>query len=176
MNIVNFKKYLIFPTILLITVNFTGCDKGIAPLEVNEKPGFSGKITFFGDWPIDVTRTHLVIFKKPLNSAADFNADNLAFVSKEIPKGTSSLDYSTLDEPLIGKIPAGTYNYIAVAQSKTILLSLNRIDWNVVGLFHKNSNPGTPGSVTVPESELIIGVDIEVDFSNPPVQPPGGLQ
>ena len=71
--------------IIILSLLFHGCDKGIAPQEVT---GFSGTIDFLGEWPDSIARTHLVVFENPLNSNADFNPLNLRYVSLEIPYGT----------------------------------------------------------------------------------------
>ena len=65
-------------SLFLIVVIFYSCDKGIEPLPSNDlRTGFGGRITFIGQWPDSVTRTHLVVFKDPLISVSDFNVFNL---------------------------------------------------------------------------------------------------
>lgn len=164
------KKLLLFTLLLVIA----SCDTGLAP-EGNtfEDPGISGKITFIGNWSPDVTRTHIVIFKDSLNSQSDFNALNLRYVSLEIPFGVSEYTYSTQDEATLENIKAGEYAYFAVAQSTTPALSLNRADWNVVGLWSNSS--GQPATIVVPSGTLLKNINIVCDLDNPPVQPPGGI-
>ena len=91
------KWLFCIPIILLIS-----CDKGIAPDPEKVDPGFSGKITFIGNWPDNVTRTHLVLFKDPLITEDDFNAENLIYISEEISFSTEEFNYNTLEISLLG--------------------------------------------------------------------------
>jgi hypothetical protein len=152
-----------------------GCDKGISPEpEGAQAAGFSGTVFFSGAWPDSITRTHLVVFKDPLDSVSDFNPFNLRFVSLEIPYGSTIFNYNSIDSSSFSSIAAGNYSYIAVAQSKTPELSLNRIDWFVAGVYYSDNDTAKPGILIIPENTLITGINILVDFNNPPPQPPGG--
>ena len=149
----------------------SSCDKGLSPDLAEEKSGFGGKITFVGNWDQSITQTHVVIFKNPLRSVSDFNIFNLSFVSEAIPNGSTSYNYSTNDEnSLISSISSGTYSYIAVAQSIKDTITLNRVDWFIVGLYSDLQG------VTLNEAEYIEGINIICDFDNPPPQPPGGSE
>lgn len=162
------NKLLLF----LITVVLWGCDKGLEPGEETFEAGFKGRIVFFGDWQPGVTRTHIVLFKEPLLSAADFNAINLKYVSEEIPYGVSQYDFDSRLNSVVSNIQPGEYAYLAVAQSKSILLSLNRASWFVVGVYTGESS--TEGGIAIPPNKFLEGINITCDFSNPPDQPPGG--
>lgn len=164
-------KYLI----LILPVLFQlSCGEGITPEpETTQSPGFSGKITFIGAWPDSITRTHLVVFKNLLQSPGDFNILNLKFVGPEIPYGITEINYNSLDTAFI-QITSGEYAYVCVAQSKTIDLSLNRIDWTVAGVYYANGDTTKPGTLVIPENTLLTNIDIICDFNNPPPQPPGG--
>lgn len=160
---------------LFVILN-SGCEKGIAPepeIPKEEQAGFSGKITFSGEWQEGVQRTHLVVFENPLLSASDFNVFNLKFVGPEIPYGTTELNYNSVDSSYV-EIGAGEFAYVAVAQSKAEELSLNRIDWYVVGVYYANNDTTQPGKLVIPEKTLVKGIDIICDYDNPPPQPPGG--
>ncbi|MFO7445804.1 MAG: hypothetical protein R6W90_05525 [Ignavibacteriaceae bacterium] len=163
------KPFFLFFIILLIN----GCDKGIAPIPEDERSGFGGTINFIGEWPDGVTRTHLVVFQNPLNSAADFNAFNLKYLGMEIPFGTSSISYSSLDSALVS-IGPGSYSYVAVAQSKTPVVSLDRKDWFVVGVYYSAGNTSAPGTLMIPEKSFVSDININCNFNNLPPQPPGG--
>ena len=166
----NLSKWLIcLPLILLAS-----CDKGIAPVSDNIDPGFSGIITFEGDWPVNVTATHLVLFKDPLLSEADFSADNLIYISEAIPYGVQEYNYNTLENALLGNVVPGTYAYLAVAQTTSIFISLERKAWKVAGVYYNNGDTSSPGQLFIPENTFVTGVNITCDFNNPPEQPPGG--
>jgi len=170
------KKYFYLLLILINLQVFTGCGKGISPASVEseqQKAGFSGTITFIGAWPDSVLRTHIVVFKNPLNSIGDFNILNLSYLSLPIPTGTKSFNFSSLDSSYI-PIGAGEYSYIAVAQSKTPQVSFNRVDWYVVGVYYADGDSTQPGKLIVPENTIIHNINIICDFNHLPPQPPGG--
>ncbi len=159
-------------SIIFILYNY-GCNKGLSPLSADQKAGFSGTITFVGDWPEGVTRTHLVVFQHQLKSSLDFNVINLKYISLEIPYGVKTYNFNSTDSSYI-PITAGTFEYVAVAQSKTPDLSLNRIDWFVSGVYYSESDTSKPGVLDIPENTLVKNINIVCDFNNPPPQPPGG--
>ncbi len=170
-------KKIIIGLVLLTALIFSNCGGGIGPepeIPKEEKAGFSGTVYFKGEWNPSVKRTHLVVFKDPLLSAADFNIFNLKFVSLEIPFGTQEYSYNSTDSAYI-PISAGEYSYVAVAQSLTEELSLDRKDWFVVGVYFAEGDSINPGKLIIPEKTLIKGIDIMCDFNNSPPQPPGGL-
>ncbi|MBU0558276.1 MAG: hypothetical protein KJ799_05010 [Bacteroidetes bacterium] len=150
------------------------CDGGLAPVEESTATGFRGRITFKGNWPVEFTQTHIVLFKDPLNSAGDFNILNLKFVGNAIPAGSTEYFFTTDGNALINDVKAGEYSYLAVAQSKSIILSLTRDAWEIIGLYSDAADPNMPAKVIVPESAMVDSVNIVCDFDNPPVQPPGG--
>jgi hypothetical protein len=166
------KKTLI---ILITGIFFYSCGKGISPEPEGKinTTGFGGIVIFTGTWPAGIARTLIVAFKNPLNSSGDFNAFNLGFVSDTIPYGINSIFYSSLKNPLLEILP-GEYSYIAVAQSRTPAISLNRIDWTVVGVYYANSDYSTPGKLIISKDEFVPNINITCDFDNPPPQPPGG--
>jgi len=169
-------KYLLLALIAFITI-ISGCGKGIEPEPEEVSEGFGGTVYFIGEWPDSITRTHIVVFKSPLLSEADFNAFNLAYVSTEIPYGTAQFNYSSLDSslfPINSKISSGTYYYVSVAQQKTVNLTLNRSDWFVAGVYYNQGDTLIPGTLVIPEGGFTGNVNIYSDFNNPPPQPPGG--
>ncbi len=145
--------------------------------ELHQKPivqtGFSGTVSFVGNWPQGITRTHIVVFEDPLLSAGDFNAFNLKFVSVEIPYGTQVYDFNSADTAVV-KIADGEFSYVAVAQQKTANVSLNRRDWFVVGVYYAGGDTTKPGTLVIPKNTLVKNINIICDFDNPPIQPPGG--
>jgi hypothetical protein len=160
--------------ILFVSILTIQCGKGIEPEPEKQPEGFGGTVYFAGEWPQNVTRTHIVVFKNPLVTPADFNALNLAYVSMEIPYGVQEFNYSTLDSaifPVNIKLQAGTYSYLAVAQQTTPVITLSRADWYVAG-FYSAGNDSLPGTVTFSPGQYRDQVNIFCDFNAPPPQPP----
>jgi hypothetical protein len=165
-------KYFSFILPLILLIINLSCGEGIAP-EPIVQTGFSGTVSFVGNWPQGITRTHIVVFKDPLLTAGDFNAFNLKFVSIEIPYGSQVFDYNSADTAVV-PISEGEYSYVAVAQQKTPNVSLNRKDWFVVGVYYAGGDTTKPGMLVIPENTLVKSINIICDFNNPPPQPPGG--
>ncbi len=172
------RKIFIAAIVTVLLSFLGGCDKGIEPLPpVSPGPtGFSGKVTFTGNWPTDIKRTHVVVFRNPILSSGDFFPPNLSFVIDSIPNGTKEFTYNSINNNFISSftLAPGSYKYIVVAQSKTPTLSLNRKDWFVVGVYTTSGDQSKPGTMTIQQGYMTTGIDINVDFSNPPPQPPGG--
>ncbi len=172
------KKYFGF---FILAVAFVylivSCDHGIEPEPLGTS-GFSGTITFVNEWPDSVKRSFLVVFKDPLISDSNFTITNLRFLSREIPLGAQTHEFSSLDSAYIpqtpGPFPSGSYSYVAVVQQSTDLLSLNRRDWFVSGLYYAFGDTIKPGTMVIPDSTFVENINIRVDFNNPPPQPPGG--
>lgn len=164
--------------ILLLAVTFLSCDKGIEPKNYDEPTGFSGTVYFVGEWPAEIKRMFIVVFKDPLLSSADFTITNLKFLSREIPLGVSSYQFSSFDTSYIPTVPGpflpGTYAYVAVAYQTTEDLSLAREDWYVAGVFDGNLNTNQAAPMILRENVFITYINIVCDFNNPPPQPPGG--
>jgi hypothetical protein len=152
-----------------------GCDKGIEPEPIKSGiTGFSGKVTFVGNWPAGIKRTHVVIFRNAITTSADFFPPNLSFVIDSIPYRAASFTFNSIDNnfiPLFTLAP-GDYQYVVVAQSKTDALSLDRKDWFIVGIYNIGGDQSRPKTLTILDREITTGVDIIVDFNNPPPQPP----
>ena len=171
------NKYTVFCLSVLFLIFLTiSCDHGIEPEPLGTS-GFSGTVTFVNEWPDSVKRSFLVVFKNPLISDTDFVVTNLRFLSREIPLGVQTHDYSSLDSAYIpqtpGPFPSGSYSYVAVVQQSTEFLSLNRKDWFVSGVYYAFGDTTKPGTMVIPDSTFVENINIRVDFNNPPPQPPG---
>jgi hypothetical protein len=59
-------------------------------------------------------------------------------------------------------------------QQSTEVLSLARKDWFVSGVYYASGDTTTPGVMVIPDSTFVKNININVDFNNPPPQPPGG--
>jgi hypothetical protein len=149
-----------------------GCGKGISPEpeQVKQQSGFGGTITFKGKWPDSVKYTRLIVFINPLAADSDFSINNLGFLSDAIPNNTESVIYNSSVNPLV-PIKPGKYSYIAVVQSKTLLLPKREL-WTVAGVYYNNGDTTKPGILNLHEGQFINDVNIICDFNNPPTQPP----
>jgi hypothetical protein len=177
-------RKILFLIIVCFSVYFiTGCDKGIEPEPEKTNPigqtGFSGKIMFAGTWPSGITRTHLFVFKNPIISNQDFSYANLSFVTDPIPYGSAEFDINSIDQNYISKnylpgfdITPGDHSYVIVAQSKTAEISFARADWTIVGIYNIGGDQTKPNILTIQGGQITPGVNIIVDFNNPPPQPP----
>jgi hypothetical protein len=180
MQLSNKGKYLkLFLVVAASCIILISCDHGIEPKPVlKSPPGFSGTIRFLSEWPDSVKRSFLVVFENPLKSDSDFTILNLKFLSREIPLGVQTHDFSSSDSAYIpatpGPFPPGSYAYVAVVQQSTDELSLARKDWFVSGIYYANGDTTTPGIMVIPDSTFVKNININVDFNNPPTQPPGG--
>jgi hypothetical protein len=164
----------LFVQVFFLTV--ISCDHGISP-GPPESSGFGGTVTFLSSWPDSVKRSFIVVFENPLLEPDDFTINNLKFLTREIPLGVQSHQFSSEDSayipPAPGPFPAGSYSYIAVVQQSTELLSLARKDWFVSGIYYAQGDTTKPGIMIIPESTFIRNINIKVNFNNPPPQPPG---
>jgi hypothetical protein len=171
-----FKKILSALIFFLLLIIISGCDKGIEPADETApgETGFSGKVTFTGSWPAGVKRTHIVVFKNEIISSQDFFPPNLAFVIDSIPYRSTEFNFNSVDNnfiPLFVLSP-GEYKYIVVAQSSTPEISLERKDWSIVGVYCLNGIQSNPKPLIIESGKMTRGVDINVNFGNPPPQPP----
>lgn len=146
---------------------FSGCDQGLAP-EPPPQYGIAGNI-YFKNWPPpdSVLDLRLVAFKNYPSGdiVSEVLQGKARFTSTLGPYGADTISYLLLLSPL----PPGIYEYIAVAQQ--FGSNLFR-DWRPVGVYRNNTGDMTrPGSLFVPANQIVQGIDIKVDFRNPP-QPP----
>jgi len=172
------KKILL---IILFSVIFIlqSCDKGIEPepFDPNSgQTGFSGTVTFEGNWIQGVTRTHVVVFKELITKDDDFFPPNLSFVIDSIPFGSSSFTFNSIDNNFIPifTLGPGDYKYVVVAQSKTPQISFLRKDWFVVGVYSNINDQSIPSILKIVQGRMMTNINILCDFDDPPPQPPGG--
>jgi len=165
---------ILISILILISFAFFSCDEGLSPDEAEISVGISGRIIFKGQWDNSIRRTHIVMFKDSLKSSSDFSALNLRYVSEEIPKGSSEYKFDSQENAILNNIKPGEYAYLAVAQSKTFLLSLNRSAWFVVGIYSIENEPTKAKIVNILPKNSLTNIEIICDFDNLPPQPPGG--
>ena len=121
-------RRILFPIFLAFSLFlFLSCG-GVEPTpEDIGATGFSGKITFVGNWPEGILRTHIAAFKNPILSENDFSSPNLSIILRAIEYGASEFNYNSIDDTFLSQYRAepGEYRYVVVAQSKTRLCRLN---------------------------------------------------
>src|SRR3989339_1952120 len=155
---------IFFLMVICFSVCFiAGCDKGIEPEPEKSSQaeiiGFSGKVTFTGNWPAGITRTHIVVFKNDILTVDDFSFQNLAFVVDPISFESSEFTYdSGINNFFSLTLAEGTYKYIVVAQSKTPTISFNRDDWFIVGVYYNNGDQSKPGMMTLQKGKITTGI------------------
>lgn len=171
------KRLFLILLLLTLTILTSRCDKGIEPNPIHvSKPGFEGTVTFTGNWPDSVKLTLLVVFKNRLVTDQDFFPPNLSFAIGPIPNGTADYPYNSDDNSYstLFTLAPGQYNYVVVAQSTKEEISLDRKDWFIVGVYCVNGDQSQPKTLIIEDGKRTQNVNINVDFNNPPPQPPGG--
>ncbi len=166
------KKYCLqISLFVLISILSLSCDHGIEPRVKPPRTGFSGTIKFLNEWPKDVYRTHIVVFKDTIKTPSDFNILNIGFVSDTIPMNLKNYNYESDQNPVF-PINVGVYKYICIAQSIVPHVSLDRKDWRVAGIYFSPEDTTKYGQVEIKEGVFLTSINITVDFNNPPIQPP----
>lgn len=148
------------------------CEGGLTvPPDI--EPGIVGRLSAPVSWPpqIDSVKTLWIFASQiyPLDSskvvAGIFNGQILLYpaLDQTLPYGFTSLDYNF---PLT---PA-TYYYVGVLQRFGDLL-LDPKSYRVVGVYENPQNPSEPGVITIREFQVMTGINITINFLNPPPQP-----
>ena len=166
-------RFLIF---IFLCVLLASCDAGLAPPPPVEL-GFSGTVYFTpGSWPPADSLVSLWVFASniyPLDSATVYaglfsNPPTIFLypdMSKSLPFFVDSISYSFPLQP-------GTYKYIGVIQqTSSNLFTLGIRVFRVVGFYKDPANLLQPGTVVVNNLSQVKGINIQVDFRNPPPQP-----
>jgi hypothetical protein len=135
--------------------------------------GLSGSVVFVGEWPQNVERTHIVLFKEELLDSTYFSLSNLKYISESIPNNTPEFNFDSSVDFVLNNLIAGSYNYLAVVQSAALELSLQRKDWFVVGIYSLDNK--IPSQINLTSGITLKNIRITCDFNNPPPQPPGGI-
>jgi hypothetical protein len=162
--------------IIFICLLLASCDAGLAP-PPPAQPGFGGTVYFtHGSWPSTDSLVNVWIFASkiyPLDSATVYNG---LFASPPTiiiyPSMVSSLPFNVDTVSYFFPLSTGTYKYIGVIQQTSSELFTKGIRvFRVVGFYKDASNPLQPGNVTIQVDSQVQGVNINVDFKNPPPQP-----
>lgn len=165
------RVFWVFLAFLLLS----GCDKGLGPSATPATPiptGFMSGLIRYQHWPaIDSLHDlRLVAFRV-------FPPGNIV---TEVLQGRASVYPPLGDTALVPfyvdslryhfSLPATRYEYVVVAQQYG---SNAFTDWRAVGQFDLDSNFAVPSPVTIVADSMIEGININVDFSNPPPPPVG---
>jgi len=151
----------------------TACDNGLAPPAPVE-PGFSGTVYFTpGSWPKD-SLFSLWIFASqvyPLDSEKVYNgllgSKTTIFL---YPSINQSLPLKEADSMLYSfPLQSGMYRYVGVIQHVSPDFGIRA--FRVVGFYKDTINPLQPGIVEANDTLQVKGINIDVDFQNPPPQP-----
>ncbi|MDI6766583.1 MAG: hypothetical protein QME52_07150 [Bacteroidota bacterium] len=167
-----YKERIVYsPLLILIFFLFAwGCDQGLEPPQEPPPPsyGFEGVIYFQNWFPIDSIKSlRVVAFQNypPGDIAVEYFENRLRFSDDLISShGADSIPYTVILNPMyVDSIP-----YIAVGQQ----FGENQFqDWRMVGIYYSIGDSSRPGTVKVFPDSIVSGINIYVDFNNPPPQP-----
>jgi hypothetical protein len=165
-----------FLVLIILCLMIEACDGGLAPLPPVEH-GFSGTVYFApGSWPAD-SLVSLWIFASqiyPLDSAKVyaglFGNPTTIFLYPSINSSLPLLEVDSIQYSF--PLHSGIFKYIGVIQQTSSDLSGQGIRvFRVVGFYKNTINPLQPGIVEVNDTLTVKGININVDFNNPPPQP-----
>jgi hypothetical protein len=165
--------------LVLCTITWMSCDGGLSPTPP-PKPGFSGTVYFAkGTWPGSPTLpdslSNLWIFASqiyPLDSSLVING--LYFSSPPTiflyPSTGDNLPFYVDSVQYFFPLPVGTYKYIGVIQHITPDFNSIR-SLRVVGFAKEPADSALPLQTQVIDGSITSGININVDFHSPPLQP-----
>lgn len=174
------SKAAFFAAIVLAAAAFliSGCDKGLAP--IYEESGFEGVI-YYSNWPpaTEVRELRLLVFDWiPQDSTrlVDILLSSIAdpghvvlYPALGTPGLRKNLDTTHYRLTISGStLQAKEYKYIVLAQRYG---PNSFTDWRPAGVYTHDPVTRQPAPVLVRSRRLIQGVDIYVDFTNPPPKP-----
>jgi hypothetical protein len=155
--------------VVLILFGWIGCaEHGLSP-EPPPPYGVAGVVTFANWPPVDSVRNlALVLFRNyPSGNLIDIVLDpqKARFFLGFAPYRADSVAFQFTISPS----PPGWYEYVAVAQQYGPSLQQ---DWRIAGLYSSPEDTGRSAlSLFVPGNDIVRGVNIRVDFDDPPPQP-----
>lgn len=146
------------------------CDGGLAPPEREAGPPYITGLITYRNWPPadSIRDLRLVLFKNfPPGDIVEEVLSGRAVVYPAI--GDTSLVPFFVDSlRYVFTAAAGTYAYVVVAQQTGPNV---QSDWRAVGQYDLDSDPSVPSPVTLADGDTTRGIDIPVDFVNPPPTP-----
>jgi hypothetical protein len=147
------------------------CDHGLAPSDAEEviSTGISGTIEYSSIWPVDSTlfNLKLVVFKQIPIDSTQVITDVIGGEATVFPENLSeNLPYYVDSTPYSLTLEPGFYAYIVVVQQYGTIYQ-----WRVVGQFDETPADSLPTGLMVFADSMLTGIDISVDWNNPPFQP-----
>ena len=145
------------------------CDEGLKPKITVQVGSFSGQI-HYSNWPPrdSLFDLRLVAFRTfPPRDIVSEVLSGRAYVypglgdTALVPFFVDSLRYMVT-------VPTGKYEYVVIAQQHGPNVNT---DWRPVGQHDLDTDPSTPSPIEVAADSLLTGIDIWVDFRNPPPAP-----
>jgi hypothetical protein len=178
MTLMNRMRYAV--TLLTVLVLFsTGCDTGLGPPDAPS--GFSGVIRFkhwppadsvwelrivaFPSYPSDSASILLDLAQRLVSVYPQIGQPNLLSDTTQKVLFADSIRYSFTSEGTT--LDVGVYNYVAFAWRPTA----NLFDWRPAGVYSTGPGQFDPAPVRVLLHKNVTGINIDVDFSNPPPKP-----
>lgn len=156
--------------LLLLVFSLWSCDHGLGPDDSKVLPtvtGISGTI-YYANWP-DASNLYdlrLVVFNNfPPPDILNAVVNNQATVYP--PLGADALPFFVDSTEYTLPLPAGTYDYVVVAQQFGPLITT---DWLAAGQYDVTPD-SLPTAIEVITDSLAVGIDIYVDFDQLPIQP-----
>ena len=146
------------------------CDQGLSPgTSVRQIPvyGISGTV-HFKNWPPADSIVDLRVVSFKTFPSQDILSEVLkgkaAYTETLQPYGADSIPYTLV----LSRLPPGAFAYTVVAQQFGQNITA---DWRAVGEYHAAGDTSHPGSITVAADSILTGIDIVVDFRQPPPLP-----
>jgi len=152
---------------------FLACDGGL-PSDVTIQPGFGGTIRFVqNSWPPIDSLVNLWVFASkiyPLDSASVFAGLFIEpFQIFRYPTDRERIALNVDSVTYFFPLAPAIYKYVCVVQHMNNSLDIRSV--RVVGFYPDPVNPTQPLSVLVKDGQLVAGINMNVDFRNPPPQP-----
>jgi hypothetical protein len=161
-------------TIAFCAAILSACSHGLEPLPVPAvKPGFSGTVYFVSPWPHPPTDSVydirvVAFYNYPTQNIFTEVLGGQAKVFPPVGAASPSLFVDSLSYEF-DLDSLASFQYVAVAMQYG---SNVFADWKVVGVYGDSSDVGNRATVVVPPNTFVNGINIYVNFKNPPPTPP----
>jgi hypothetical protein len=170
----NLKSRILIGCVFLSGLIASGCTHGLEPPPVpTAQPGFGGTVYFISSWPhppVDSVYDIRVVafYSYPPQNILTAVLDSQVLVYPPIGPGTTPKLFVDSMSYLLDVTSPKTFKYVAVAMEYG---PNYETDWKVVGAYGYSHGIGAPDSVVIPPNTFVNGIDVNVDFKNPPPNP-----